>query len=261
MIKAVAIDLDGTLLNDKKELSKKNIEGLKLAKNNGCEILIVTGRSYYSAKQAVEDLNMSLNIICYNGAKVVDENGQVIFEKPLEEKIVRELIEISHNTKIHLNLYQNEIWYVENSNNFETDYYKKNSGLEPQEQNFGIFENYNMTKALFIAENDVLKDLEKKLRDLLGEKVYMAYSDERYLEVLNSEVNKGLTLENILKTKNIDMSECIAFGDAGNDIEMLTNVGWGVAMENASEKVKEKVKFFAKSNNESGVGEYLKNLW
>lgn len=259
MIKAIALDLDGTLLNSEKNISKKNIEILEKMHKKGVEIIIATGRSLKSTEIKVKELTVPHDIICYNGAKVI-KDGEVLYEKNLSEEIVKKLIEISRKEKIHLNLYQNEIWYVENKNSKETLEYMKSSGLIPEEKNFDTFENFEMTKALFIAENEKLKKIEKEVFELVGINIYTAYSQSNFFEVLHEEVNKGLTLERFLKLKNIDIKNCVAFGDAENDIEMLSLVGYGVAMGNSEEKIKKIAKYITESNNEDGVAVFLEKI-
>ncbi|WP_297598400.1 Cof-type HAD-IIB family hydrolase [uncultured Cetobacterium sp.] len=261
MIKAIALDLDGTLLNSKKELSEENKKILYKFYKKKCEIIIVTGRSYNATKLVVEELGFPLTAICYNGAKIIDtEKEDVIFEKPLDEHIVKKLIKLSRETKIHLNLYQDEKWYVENIKNWQTDYYKKATKLSPEEKDFCTFETYLMTKALFIDENVELKKLEKLIKEYLKLDVYLAFSQERYLEVLDKEVNKGLALEKILKSKGVSLDECIAFGDAGNDMEMISMVKYGVAMGNASQELKDKASYITDINDENGVAKFLEKF-
>lgn len=261
MIKAIALDLDGTLLNDKKEITEENQKVLQELNKLGYEIVIATGRAYSATKNLVKNLDIPLDIVCYNGAKIVSlKDDKVIFEEPLDEEIVKKLVNLSHETKTHLNLYQDEIWYVENDLNWETEYYSKSIGMNAIKKDFETFKDFKMTKALFIDKNKKLKELEIKLNDLFGKNVYMAFSQEKYLEVLNKNVNKAKTLEKVLNNKNILMSECIAFGDAENDIEMIESVGYGVAMGNATEKVKKVAKYIADTNLESGVGRFLNKL-
>lgn len=261
MIKAIALDLDGTLLNSKKELSKENKKILYEFYKKDYQIIIVTGRSYNATKLIVEELGFPLIAICYNGAKIIDtEKKEVIFEKPLNEEIVKKLIELSREVNIHLNLYQDEKWYVENINNWQTEYYRKATGLKPEEKNFCTFDSYLMTKALFIDENIELKRLEERIREKLKQDVYLAFSQERYLEVLDGEVNKGLALEKILKIKGLKLDECIAFGDAGNDIEMISMVKYGVAMGNASQDVKNSATYLTDINDANGVAKFLEKF-
>lgn len=258
MIKSVALDLDGTLLNSKKEISNKNISILREVYKKGIEIFIVTGRSYSATKGVLKKLDLPIIAICYNGAKVIDtKNDNILLEEPLSEDIVKTLIEISRKNNIHLNLYQDENWYVENKKNWQTDYYKKNIGIDAVEKNFDKFTSLFMTKALFVDERCNLEKIEKEIKEKLGDIVHLTYSQERYLEVLNKKVNKGKSLEKILKLKNLTLDTCVAFGDANNDKEMIEMVGYGVAMGNSEENLKKVSKYLTDSNDEDGVYNFL----
>lgn len=261
-MKAVALDLDGTLLNSKKEISEENKNILKKLSENGVEILIVTGRPYPITKKIAESLEIPLTVICYNGARVMNlKTDEIIFEKVLEEKQVLKIIEFCRKNKKDLNLFQNDIWYVEDLESIGTKYYKKNSRLEPTLKSFNTFDSFKMIKSIIIDENNVLEEVEKELREILGNSVYFTYSQDKYLEILNKDVNKGLTLKNILEEKGIEMSECIAFGDAHNDLEMLELAGVGVAMGNAHEILKSRVQHITDTNDNNGVGKFLKKFY
>lgn len=260
-MKAVALDLDGTLLNSKKEISEENKNILKKLSENGVEILIVTGRPYPITKKIAESLEIPLTVICYNGARVMNlKTDEIIFEKVLEEKQVLKIIEFCRKNKKDLNLFQNDIWYVEDLESIGTKYYKKNSRLEPTLKSFDTFDSFKMIKSIIIDENNVLEEVEKELREILGNSVYFTYSQDKYLEILNKDVNKGLTLKNVLEEKGIGMSECIAFGDAHNDLEMLELAGVGVAMGNAHEILKSRVQHITDTNDNDGVGKFLKKF-
>lgn len=261
-MKAVALDLDGTLLNSKKEISEENKNILKKLSENGVEILIVTGRPYPITKKIAESLEIPLTVICYNGARVMNlKTDEIIFEKVLEEKQVLKIIEFCRKNKKDLNLFQNDIWYVEDSESIGTKYYKKNSRLEPTLKSFDTFDSFKMIKSIIIDENNVLEEVEKELREILGNSVYFTYSQDKYLEILNKDVNKGLTLKNVLEEKGIEMSECIAFGDAHNDLEMLELAGVGVAMGNAHKILKNKVSYIAETNDNDGVAKFLREIY
>ncbi|MGL5983593.1 MAG: Cof-type HAD-IIB family hydrolase [Cetobacterium sp.] len=259
-MKSIALDLDGTLLNSEKNISEKNITTLKKMYNKGIEIYIVTGRMYSATESIIKKIDLPLIAICYNGAKVIDsKNNEVIFEETLSDEIVKILIEISRKRNGHLNLYQDEKWFVENNQNWQTDYYRKNIGLDAVQNNFDDFESYKMTKALFIDERVNLLEIEKEIKNRLGDRVHLTYSQERYLEVLNKDVNKGKTLKSILSQKNLLIENCIAFGDANNDKEMLTMAGFGVAMGNAEENLKKIAQFITDTNDNDGVSKFLES--
>lgn len=261
-MRAVALDLDGTLLNSKKEITKESKEILRELSKRGVEILIVTGRPYPITKKIAMSLEIPVTVICYNGSRVMDlKSDEVLFEKVLDEDKVLKIIEFSRKNSKDLSLFQNDIWYVENLDCYGTKYYKGNSKLEPVLKSFDTFDNLKMIKAILIDERVVLKGLERELKEILGDSVYYTYSQEKYLEILNKDVNKGLTLKNVLKQKGIDMSQCVAFGDAENDLEMLQLVGMGVAMGNAHDFLKEKVSHVADTNDNNGVEKFLKVLF
>ncbi|MBC2855515.1 HAD family phosphatase [Cetobacterium sp. 2A] len=258
-IKAVALDLDGTLLSSDKTISLENLEVLEELEKRGILIFISTGRPYISAKKIADEIGLKSVIITYNGAKVINPiTGEVLYEQVLEEKYVKKLIEFSREFGIHLNLYQNEEWFVENDSNEETIAYKKLTKLTPIKKDFDTFELYTMTKTLFIGENHILKELEKKIKNFAGENVHVTFSQSRFLEILNKNVNKGAALLAVLEKKNIKPEECMAFGDASNDLEMLKVVGYGVAMGNATDEVKAETSYITDSNDDNGVANFIK---
>ena len=122
MIKAVMLDLDGTLLNNDHRISDTNKKVLKKLENKGIKIFLATGRSYESMRSYHEELNLTTPAICYNGAKIIYPNGNEK-EYPVKEIPLKTLIEIAREYKTHLNLYQHEIWYSENITNEETELY------------------------------------------------------------------------------------------------------------------------------------------
>jgi hypothetical protein len=182
---------------------------------------------------------------------------EIIFEYPLEEKEVRAIIDLSRKHKLHLNLYQNEVWYVENEGE-EVGIYREISGLDYEYKDFDTFDDYKMTKALFVGENRKLKELEKDIEEILNSDVNKAYSKLFFLELFNNKVNKGETLKRLFDMNGINIENVIAFGDGMNDVEMLSMVGEGVVMGNAPDQVKEAVgNRICGTNDEDGIAFYL----
>lgn len=261
-MRAIALDLDGTLLNSNKEVSKENRDALKKLVENGVEILIVTGRPYPITKKIAQSLEIPLTVICYNGARVVDlETDEILFEKVLDEEQVLKIIEFCRKNKKDLNLFQDDTWYVENLESPGTKYYKNNSSLEPVLKSFDTFDTFEMIKGIIIDDNEGLNEVEKNLKEILGDQVYYTYSQDRYLEILNRDVNKGKILKNVLEEKGIEMADCIAFGDSLNDLEMLESVGIGVAMGNAHKSIKNKVSHVTDTNDNNGVVKFLEKIF
>jgi Cof subfamily protein (haloacid dehalogenase superfamily) len=257
MIKAIMLDLDGTLLSSDHKISDIDKEVLKKLEGKGIKIFLATGRSYDSMRQYHEELNLTTPSICYNGAKIIYSNEKQK-EYPVKERSLKTLIEIAREYKTHMNIYQHEIWFSENITNEETEVYKEISGLEPVKKDFDQLDEMFSTKVLYIGENEKLLKIEKDIKNKLGRSVHTTFSKPFFLEVLDKDVNKGTAMKNIMEEENISLSQVIAFGDGLNDKEMLETAGIGVAMGGAFEELKKVADYVTISSNESGVGEFLK---
>ena len=257
MIKAVMLDLDGTLLSDNHIISDTNKDVLFKLKEKGVKVFLATGRSFDAMKEYHKELKLDTPAICYNGAKIVEPNGE-FKEYPIRDKALKTLIDIAHETKTHLNIYQHEIWYSENIENEETELYIHISGLTPHKADFNNLKELFSTKILYIGDHEKLLCLEKEIKNRLGDQVFTTFSKTFFLEVLYGDVNKGSTMEKIMENEGISLDEVIAFGDGLNDIEMLKMAGVGVAMKKSFPELIEIADEVTTSNNESGVGEFLK---
>ena len=263
-IKAIALDLDGTLLTSDKKISEINKNILKDLDKQGIKIFIVTGRTYVSAKPYAEELGIDSAIIAYNGAKVVDyKKDKVIFELPLGEEYTKKVIFLAKEKGFHVNLYQNNYWFVEDLEREETKHYAKMTGLTPVKKSFNNFDNYEMTKITIqdMKNSEEFNEFCEEISKIFGKEVYTAKSQSFLFEVLNKNVNKGLILEKVLKTHGISTDECVAFGDANNDLEMLTAVKYGVAMGNSSLDLKSQVNYVTDTNDNNGVAKFLKKYF
>ncbi|MGM0508367.1 MAG: Cof-type HAD-IIB family hydrolase [Fusobacteriota bacterium] len=261
MINTVVLDLDGTLLNSKGEISKFNKEIIFKLKENGVNILIATGRIYKATSRYKEELKLETPIICYNGSMVIDGKTDMrIDEITVDNKIVKEVISIAREFDVHLNLFQDENWYIE-TNREEAQIYKELSGLKYHILDFEDLEINDITKLMYIGDHEKLIKINGLLEEKFGNKIYKAFSKPHFLEILNSESSKGKTLKKVLDKKGINLKNVMAFGDNYNDLEMLENVGLGVLMKNAPEGMHEKIKIKTKTNDEDGVGIYLKEYF
>jgi len=251
------LDLDGTLLDSDHKISSTNKEVLRKLEDKGIKIFLATGRSYESMRSYHEELNLTTPAICYNGAKIIYSNGSEK-EYPVKERPLKTLIEIAREYKTHLNLYQHEIWYSENITNKETELYKEISGLKPVKKDFDRLDEMFSTKVLYVGEHENLLEIEKDIKEKLGDSVYTTFSRPFFLEILDGNVNKGTTMKNIMEEEDIPLSQVIALGDGLNDKEMLETAGIGVAMDGAFEELKQVADHVTTSNDNSGVGEFLK---
>lgn len=263
MIKAIALDLDGTLLNDKKEVTDRSVNILRKLYKKGIKILIVTGRPYSSTTKIIERLGIPMTAICYNGGKIIDTiSGEILENKLLPEDVAKKLFEYIEVKKLNINIFMNEKWHANDLESESAKIYKKNSGLTPIKIDLKNFSKKNITKGVIIDKTEVLEKYKKELEDLIGKEAYITFTQPTYLEVLNKDINKGKALKRILELKNIDIKQCMAFGDAENDKEMLETVGVNVAMKDSIDELKEICAYVTKnSNDEDGVAKFLEEYF
>ncbi|TDT69127.1 hypothetical protein EV215_1469 [Hypnocyclicus thermotrophus] len=258
-IKLIVCDLDGTLLNSNHEISDFNIEILKKLKKNGLEIILASGRSYEAMLPTINKLNLTNEIISYNGAAIY-KNNNLIFQKVLSKNISKELINIGKTKNIYFHAFHNFKWYIEEFTN-EAKEYKERSGLQEHYIDFSTLENPNFLKLMYISSKENIDILEKFLKEKYKNTIYLGRSNDNFLEVMHKNVSKANALKQILKNKNFNTENIMAFGDGFNDYEMLKYAKIGVVMDNANKKLKSLIKYKTISNDENGVGIFLKKFF
>ena len=264
MYKAVFLDLDGTLLDDDKNISIENKMAIKKAKDNGAIVCICSGRQQDFVKDLKEEAGASRYIICSNGTQIFDcDSGEEIFAMTVEEELTSDLYEIAKAKDYVIKLDTRYGKFI-NSDKF---YF-------PTEMLIG--EDYER----FLSENKVLQitiatnteeEVDEIIRYLIGLKrtdikIYNKYKSATKegrefwgMNVINSNASKGNAINGLCKFLKIDVNEAIAMGDDLNDVSMMEAVGMGVAMGNACDAVKRSAKEVTKTNNENGVAETLNN--
>lgn len=268
--KLIALDLDGTLLNDDKKIPIENIDMLQKLYKLGKEILIVTGRKYYSAKELIKDLNINLLILANNGniiRRISDD--KILFENYLEFDLYKKIIEISKNIGldpvVHVNHYEEGydlILEYENNNPYSNKF-------DSRIKYYNNLTNYELNKALSICYFGDYNILNNFVNDYLLEKYKFNYHiltnlniNDSLLEIMSDKGSKWKTLLEYATKNGIKKEEIIAFGDDNNDLEMLMNAGLGICLKNAVSNVKEKCNYVSRyTNNESGVGKELKKIF
>ncbi len=260
-IKAIFMDLDGTALTSEHKVSENLINKLRELEEKGVKTFVATGRTFTSAKPFVEMLGIKNPVITYNGGRIVNPlTNEVILEKAVETEDVEKLVKISRDKGIHLNLYADDNLYIERDTE-EGKIYSESVEIPYYVRNFDEFIGKTSTKALFIAENEILLKLKKELEEKFPH-INFVFSKPHYLECLNKEVNKGLAIKELLKKYDISPEETMAFGDQWNDLEMLKTVKYGYLMGNSPEDLKQEFTEdrITLSNDKDGIYEVIKNF-
>ncbi|MCI7083590.1 MAG: Cof-type HAD-IIB family hydrolase [Tenericutes bacterium] len=245
-IHAIFTDLDGTLLNDEKEIGNYTKEVIKKYKND-INIIPTSARSFNRIKPYLEELGLLDNFnytICFNGALIVNNQGVELFSSHISKSTMQELTNLIDKYNIEWMIYtKNELF--------------KRSKIE--DINKFIRDN-DTFKLIGTSTEEKIDEIRKEL-SVMNDKLEITTSMSGRLVIVNKGSTKATAVEKIMVRLNIGRENIIAIGDGENDIEMIKNAGYGVAMLNAPEAVKKTARMITKyTNNEDGVGKIIEEI-
>ena len=116
MIKLVATDIDGTILGESFQFSPAVIECIKKLSGKGVKVVLVTGRMHLAALKLAQKLDLTTPIVSYQGGLIKEQNGKTLYEKTLNPERAKEVIKWAKDNDVHINLYMDDVLYVENDN-------------------------------------------------------------------------------------------------------------------------------------------------
>ncbi|GEL66309.1 Cof-type HAD-IIB family hydrolase [Marinilactibacillus psychrotolerans] len=258
-IKLVALDLDGTLLNKEKEVSKENRQAIQRAKEAGVKVVLCTGRPLKAILHILEACNLleegDLGIT-YNGGLIQwTQTGESLSQITMSKEEVLEIYELSKELDVPCN-------FIDLNTVYEPAYPKGKNSLYPTIMDILAFKPINtaslpdstaMNKLIFCWHEYELDEAIRKIPDEFHERYTIMKSRPNLLEILPKTVDKGKGLALLAKELKLDVSEIMAIGDQENDLAMIQYAGIGVAMENATEEVKQHADLVTKSNVDHGV--------
>ncbi|MBW4827211.1 MAG: Cof-type HAD-IIB family hydrolase [Clostridiaceae bacterium] len=268
--KLIAIDMDGTLLNSKNEISKKNKDVIKKVTDKGVKVVLSTGRIFPSALHYAKSLEIETPIISCNGAYVVEHDKlNIIYEKPISVEVSKEVINLAEKKGIYYHFYDDTTFFARRFSETVNNYYKLNEKIDKKERiDIRIIDNpieiidseRPLVYKFVFVEDDREKLLEFRKEAIKIDGIEVASSWWNNVEIMNKGVSKGRALIELCNVLNIDKSEVVAIGDNENDIPMLKIAGLSVAMGNGEEEVKKIADVVTKTNDESGVGEAIEKF-
>ena len=283
MIKLIATDMDGTLLNAAHEISQENVDAIKFAQSQGITVAIATGRAFYEANTPVAETGLIVPYICLNGAEVRDESFNIMNTSNLNHELVERIKSILDKDDVYYQIYTNRGIYTEDPTRDldiyldiakqagqEADVEKIKQGIQKRIDN-GTLKVVNSYEEIEDIPGELIMkvlafnpDLEKI--NAIGAELSaipslaISSSSRGNLEITHSDAQKGIALESIANQLNIDLKDVMALGDNLNDVSMLERVGYPVAVENAMPEVKAVAKYVTDTNENSGVGKAIMKL-
>lgn len=288
MYKIITIDLDGTLLNSRGEISCENRNAIKSVKEKGIEVVLASGRVSDSVLNIAKDIGADKYFICGNGSMIFDiQQNKVIYENFIDKNKMLKLIKMCDENSIFYNIYSQES-VIAKSINYNVAVYNYENTKKPntKKTRINIVEDVykyveqsdnNKYLKMTICDNDkiIFSSILKKLKNIPNidilevshmsrkkiksgtEEVELSYY---YTEITNQNVDKWYAIKELIKMNNIKEEEVIAVGDNMNDLLMIKNSGMGVAMGNSNPVIKDNANFVTENNDENGVAIALQNI-
>lgn len=281
MIKLIASDMDGTLLNEKMVISEINAKAILAAQKKGIHFMIATGRGYSEAKPLIEEVGISCPLITLNGAQVYNEEGEIIENIGLSKETVQSILEktkalglycemttslgvYSDNKAKRIEAVASLIYRTNPDTTFKMAVVLAAARLEIMNINYVadyqelIDDNsIEILKIIVFSEDGpkVLQPLAKELEETGDLAITASFVNN--IEINHAKAQKGLALARAAQALGIHTENVMALGDNYNDVSMLNVAGYSVAVANAEEGVKAHAKYLTSTNSENGVAESI----
>ncbi|MBS7009437.1 Cof-type HAD-IIB family hydrolase [Anaerostipes sp.] len=263
--KLIALDLDGTLNTDEKTITPKTRDALLLAQRQGLTIALCSARPVPGLYKDMRTLDLEKYhgmLIAYNGGKIVTAyDKKILHQQTFPCSLAKTVLNHLENYPVTPIIDDGERFYVTDKNGYMVQHECWNNQMECTEvPSLSEFLEFDLVKILMSVEPEqlwsVLSEIEKPFKDSL----VFVRTAPFYIEAMPKGINKAEGLRRTCEILGISPEEVIAFGDAENDLEMIKFAGYGVAMGNACDALKETADEITLTNNEDGIAHSLEHL-
>lgn len=258
-IKAIFFDIDGTLITTQKAISRNvTTEIQRVQRVYRTPMYYISARMPQGINTVGSQLKLNELIIAYTGA-IIRDGTKIIRESHITPDISSGIIkEVTDANIEYVGLYSYDSWYV-NSDNYWTQREILGTKVEPDRMNLKDFTPGNIHKIMLRDTPEKISEIDKKLRAHGDVNVFK--TRDTTLEIFDTSCSKAVSVKFMSEHFNIPLESMMAIGDSEGDKEMIQTVGYGIAMGNAEESIKEIAFDVTASNDEDGVAEALKKYF
>lgn len=259
-MKCLSIDLDGTLLNDKKEISRENKQAIFQAKEQGIEVVINTGRSMRQMEKIPDVFSLNCPLLSMNGTLLYSEKREVLKEISLPHDVYEQIISLLKKWEVGIVVHTNQGVFPDHWGNIKS--------LNDKGKIKKLFDTYDYLQLLekknirFYKIVVILTEETKKgIKEALNEEsdINVTATKRDNLEINCREAEKGKAILAYATLKKVVYDEIYAIGDNENDLSQFRVATTSIVMENADNEIKKHADVETISNNEHGVAHAIKN--
>ena len=264
--KLLVLDVDGTLLNDEREISKRTLAALLKVQQMGVRIVLASGRPTYGLMPLAKTLelgNYGGFVLSYNGCQIIKaQNGEILFERRINPEMLPYLEKKARKNGFAIFTYHDDTLITDSPDN---EYIKNEALLNNlkiiREDEFSTAIDFAPCKCMLVSDKEkALIGLEQHWEKRLAGTLDAFRSEPYFLEVVPCGVNKANTLGALLEHLGVTREEVIAVGNGVCDVTMLQLAGMGVAMGHSQDSVKVCADYVTASNEEDGVALAVEKL-
>ncbi|KZL90593.1 Cof-type HAD-IIB family hydrolase [Clostridium magnum] len=259
MIKLIATDLDGTLINDHGKINEKIFDLIEYLTEKKIIFAAASGRFYSQLSENFEKVNSDMLFIAHNGALIkYHKSGKVLYSNCILKEDIKTVVNFKRELGEELFLASDTTAYIAN----------------PSEHMLAIFNHVSVPAAVvksfeevkcpiyrmtYYVKDGVKPAILEYLKSNLNDNLEFVVSGSNWIDITNKGVSKGNAIKMLQEKFNISEKNTMVFGDYYNDLTMFKAAHYSYAMENAPEDVKKHANFIAESNNNNGVYNIINN--
>lgn len=259
MIQLIATDMDGTFLDSNKSFSPEFLDIFFQLKQRKIKFVIASGNQYYRLYQKFLPMSESMYFIAENGSYIA-KGSKELYSNVMGETDLQEAINLLLKYEdIFIVLCGRKGAYILNKNIDQEEVVKKYYCNYQFVDSFDKIEDGIMKIAVYHALGNI-ETFFSSIHDKLPKKLKVVTSGNCWMDIQNKDINKGIAIRFLQMIYEIPPENCMAFGDQMNDYEMLQQVTYSYAMENAVEPIKNIAYRITRSNEEQGVLETIKEI-
>lgn len=262
IIRAVFSDVDGTLLNSDRRITRRTLDALHMLRDQNIPFVIISARGPSGLYPILRDYDLTCPIICFSGALILSEKREVLWQKSFPGYRAQEVVAhlAACRFDMSVGLYSYDDWMVADKSDPRILREEQIVKAQARQMDFRTLPcDFDVHKILCICSPKQTDTAERSLKDRFPD-LSIVKSSDMLLEIMAGQVNKAEAVKRLCSLWAVNVQDAAAFGDNYNDVEMLETVGHGFLMGNAPEPLLKRIPRITKDNDHDGIYEALRTV-